>query len=204
MCGNFAALKDKRKQKVLAEKMLGLDLDVAAVLDDLKTGTLFPSLAGWCVTNELRLVQATWGLVPAWARDAKIAKHTYNARSETVHEKPAFRDAFVAGRCLVPALGWWEWDPSKRKSFVHRDSEEPLFMAGLECGGTFTIVTRAASPELEVLHHRQPVLLGTKTALAWLDRSLTTACVCELFDAERQDLVITPELKPEPAQLSLF
>lgn len=50
-----------------------------------------------------------WGLVPSWARDAKIGNRLINARSETVHSKPSFRAAFRSRRCLVPADGWFEW-----------------------------------------------------------------------------------------------
>lgn len=204
MCGNFAALKDKRKQKLLAEKMLGLEVEVAAALEDLRTGTLFPSMAGWCINSDLQLVQASWGLVPAWARDPKIARHTYNARSETVAVKPSFRDAFVSGRCLVPAIGWWEWDPSKRKTFVCQATREPLYLAGLEHQGTFTIVTRAASTGLAALHDRQPVLLSEKSALGWLTRSLSPEKVLSLLDSPTPDLELAPEPLPEPQQLSLF
>ncbi len=49
-----------------------------------------------------------WGLVPSWARDAKIASRLINARSETVHSKPSFRAAFRSRRCLIPADGWFE------------------------------------------------------------------------------------------------
>ena len=61
------------------------------------------------------LLQARWGLVPHWAKDTTIARQCFNARSETVHEKPAFRDAFRGGRVLVPASGWFEWTGPKGK-----------------------------------------------------------------------------------------
>jgi putative SOS response-associated peptidase YedK len=78
------------------------------------------------------------------------------------------------------------------------------FLAGLESGGTFTIVTRPALPALEALHHRQPVLLEGSSALAWLESSLTSADVLGLFETDAKELVITPEHGPESAQLSLF
>ena len=52
---------------------------------------------------------AEWGLIPFWAKDAKIAYSTINARAETVTLKPAFRAAFKARRCLIPADGFYEW-----------------------------------------------------------------------------------------------
>ena len=52
---------------------------------------------------------ARWGLIPSWATDASIGFKTINARAETVTNKPAFRDAFVSRRCLLPADGFFEW-----------------------------------------------------------------------------------------------
>src|SRR5208337_3518824 len=52
---------------------------------------------------------ARWGLIPSWATDASIGLKTINARSETVADKPAFRDALVSRRCLLPADGFFEW-----------------------------------------------------------------------------------------------
>ena len=52
---------------------------------------------------------ARWGLIPSWATDASIGFKTINARAETVADKPAFRDAFVSRRCLLPADGFFEW-----------------------------------------------------------------------------------------------
>ena len=56
-----------------------------------------------------RLSVVRWGLVPSWAKDAKIGNRLVNARIETVHEKPAFRSAFKSKRCLIPADGYYEW-----------------------------------------------------------------------------------------------
>jgi putative SOS response-associated peptidase YedK len=52
---------------------------------------------------------ARWGLIPSWASEASIGFKTINARSETVASKPAFRDAFMSRRCLLPADGFFEW-----------------------------------------------------------------------------------------------
>ena len=68
-------------------------------------------------TGEIRrrLAPLVWGLVPSWAKDASIGSRMINARLETVAEKPAFRRAFSARRCLLPADGFYEWyAPSRR------------------------------------------------------------------------------------------
>jgi putative SOS response-associated peptidase YedK len=63
-----------------------------------------------------RLVTLRWGLIPFWAKDAKIGYSTINAMAETVATKPAFRDAFKSRRCLVPADGFHEWQQLDAKT----------------------------------------------------------------------------------------
>ena len=121
-----------------------------------------------------------WGLVPSWARDAKIAGRLINARSETVHNKPSFRSAFHSRRCRVPADGWFEWQQRgccKQPFFLTPAAGSPLSFAALwerwDPGGgpleTFTIITTAASPELEDIHHRQPAIIEPRWFSLWLD-----------------------------------
>ena len=50
-----------------------------------------------------------WGLIPKWAKDPKIGNKLINARSETVYEKPSFKESFTQKRCLIPASGFYEW-----------------------------------------------------------------------------------------------
>src|SRR3954451_22356964 len=77
-----------------------------------------------------------WGLVPHWAdAPAKLGLKLINARSETMAEKPAFRDAFASRRCLVIADGFYEWekrpDGTRQRWWVTRPDGEPLAFAGL-------------------------------------------------------------------------
>ncbi|MCC9196376.1 SOS response-associated peptidase [Arthrobacter sp. zg-Y820] len=78
---------------------------------------------------------ARWGLVPGWARDASVGTRAFNARTETVLEKPTFRDAVVARRCAVPVQGYYEWKAgpgrTKRPSYVSRADGALTFLAGL-------------------------------------------------------------------------
>ncbi len=132
------------------------------------------------------LETARWGLVPVWAKDPAVGVRAFNARSETVAEKPTFRTAFAKRRCLVPANGYFEWHTEGKEKtpyFIHRADEAPLAFAGLyefwrdkELGdeapwlATFSIVTTAARGEMEEIHDRQPVMLRHDEAEAWLDR----------------------------------
>jgi len=135
--------------------------------------------------NEQRqLGHAHWGLVPHWSKTGKTDKPLFNARAETVLQKPAFCDAFIRGRCLIPASGWYEWRRSEevRKQPYHLRLEtgEPFAFAGLFDvwrGGeeqrmvSCTILTTSAPEELTWLHERMPVVLDYDHYDLWLDRS---------------------------------
>ena len=128
-----------------------------------------------------------WGLLPAWVKDPKKFTLLINARSETVTEKPAFRNAIRRRRCLIPADGYYEWQGSekpKRPFFIHRRDGAPIGLAGLaetwigpngEELDTVAIVTAPASADLAVLHHRVPVTIAPGDFDRWLDCSGDTA-----------------------------
>jgi putative SOS response-associated peptidase YedK len=131
-----------------------------------------------------------WGLLPAWVKDPRRFTLLINARSETLLEKPAFKNAFKRRRCLIPADGYYEWhtsDNRKRPYFIHRRDGAPMGFAGLaetwmgpngEELDTVAIVTTAASVDLAALHHRVPD--------RWLD------CRADDFEAAT-GLLATPE-----------
>ena len=130
-------------------------------------------------SSERAIVTLRWGLIPGWAKDAKMGSRLINARAETVHEKPAFRTAFRRRRCLIPADGWLEWreeETGKQPWFITAAGGAPLSFAGLwerwEKGDepieTFTILTTAASPGLIAIHHRQPTIIEPDNFDAWL------------------------------------
>ena len=122
-----------------------------------------------------------WGFLPAWVKDPKQFSLVINARSETVLEKPAFKNAIKRRRCLIPADGYYEWHTSvnrKRPYFIQRRDGQPVGFAALaetwmgpngEELDTVAIVTAAASPDLAVLHHRVPVTIAPADFERWLD-----------------------------------
>jgi len=70
-----------------------------------------------------------WGFLPAWIKDPRQFSLVINARSETVLEKPAFKNAIKRRRCLIPADGYYEWhtsDNRKRPYFIHRRDGQPV------------------------------------------------------------------------------
>ncbi len=134
--------------------------------------------------DECRQVgSARWGLVPHWSKTGTTETPIFNARSETVLQKPAFRDAFVRSRCLVPASGWYEWqrgEDGKQPYHLKLETGEPFAFAGLfdvwrgEEGARLvscTVLTTAAPEELSWLHERMPVVMDYDSYDRWLDRS---------------------------------
>lgn len=143
---------------------------------------------------ERQLRVLTWGLVPSWAKDPRIGSRLINARMETVAEKPAYRRAFAARRCLLPADGYYEWYPTsqltrsgkavKQPFFIRRRDHGVLAMAGLyeiwrdpelpdDDPGRFrwtcTVLTTDAPDELGRIHDRMPLLVEPAQWGAWLD-----------------------------------
>ena len=124
-----------------------------------------------------------WGLLPAWVKDPRKFTLLINARSETVLERPAFKNAIKRRRCLIPADGYYEWQASatrKRPHFVHRRDGAPMGLAGLaetwigpngEELDTVAIVTAPARADLASLHDRVPVTIGAGDFDRWLDCS---------------------------------
>jgi putative SOS response-associated peptidase YedK len=123
-----------------------------------------------------------WGLIPHWATEARVGSRMINARAETITSSPAFRDAFVRKRCLVPVDSFYEW---KREGTVRqpyrivRHDARPLALAGLWAGWkdpasgvvrrTFTIVTTTPNEAIVGLHDRMPVIVAEDAWARWLD-----------------------------------
>ena len=131
------------------------------------------------------LTSMRWGLIPPWAKDIKIGYSTFNARAEGIESRPAFRDAWKAGRrCLVIADGYYEWrKPDKQPFAVALANRGPMTFAGLwdtwqaPDGSplkSFAIITTRANDLLRPLHDRMPVLLASDHWPAWLGEIATT------------------------------
>ncbi|HEY4542867.1 MAG TPA: SOS response-associated peptidase [Noviherbaspirillum sp.] len=124
-----------------------------------------------------------WGFIPSWVDTPTCSLILSNARSETAAEKPMFRQAFRQRRCLIPASGFYLWRNATRLRprqlyYVSRVDEAPMSFAGLweattsASGETITycaIVTGRATPELETVQPRMPVLLDPEHWDGWLN-----------------------------------
>jgi putative SOS response-associated peptidase YedK len=140
-----------------------------------------------------------WGLIPSWAEDARLGQRLINARSETVGEKPAYRQAFLQRRCLIPADGFYEWTSgsgSRQPYHVSLSDRAPFGFAGLwerwrgksgERVESCTILTTVANERLCAVHDRMPVILHPSNFDLWLDP--------DVRDAKR----LRPLLRPWPS-----
>jgi len=185
VCGRFV---QTTPPAVLAEQF-----GVAEIIDELE------NRPDWNVTPRRRvpvvrerepgrrvLEPMRWGLVPRWAKDPGIGDRLINARVESLTTKPAFRRAVARRRCLVPADGFYEWQPvpgRRRKQpwyFRARDGR-PLAFAGLweawrpeGCSEgpwlvTYVIITTDANRLMAPIHDRMPAILTPEHWASWLD-----------------------------------
>ena len=142
-----------------------------------------------------------WGLLPSWAKDRKLGYKTFNARAETVAEKPSFRAAFKHRRCLIPADAFYEWQstPNGKQPFAFRRRDgQPMTLAGLweqwtdpssgERVESATIIVTQANATIAAVHDRMPVLLEAAHWDQWLD------------PAETDKSRLTALLQPYPAE----
>lgn len=121
-----------------------------------------------------------WGLIPSWSKGPDARFKMINAKAETVHEKPAYRNAFRRRRCLVPCDGFYEWqqrESGKQPFYIYKQDQSLLALAGLwehweneeQQIDSFTIITTNANPFMQVVHERMPVIMTETEFDMWLD-----------------------------------
>ena len=132
--------------------------------------------------NERHFALVRWGLIPSWMKEIKPGKPVINARSETLLEKPSFRNAVKRRRCLVPADGFYEWQgdvPGKKiPHFIHRPDHGLFAFAGLwehwlGADGseleTAAIITTTPNAVIAQIYDRMPVVIHPENFAEWLD-----------------------------------
>ena len=196
MCGRFVLLTDL---SVVEEAF-----DIQNVACEYRTGNnITPGQQIAAVVrmdNQNNLVGFRWGLIPSWAKDPSIGNRMFNARSESVSEKPSFRKAFRKRRCLIVADGFYEWQKlgKARKPFhFSLKSGKPFGFAGLheswtsrdrKTVNTCTIITTEPNELIKPIHDRMPVIVPKDSESAWIDPE----------NQNRGDLLSI--LKPYPAE----
>lgn len=152
--------------------------------------------------GERELCPMRWGLIPSWVKDPDNFSTLINARSETVLQKPSFRNAMKRRRCLIPANGFYEWAGQKghKRAYLIREATgAPMAFAGLwenwlGADGTeidtVTILTREPNKVMAPIHNRMPQILPPELFEAWLDCENTPAAdALELLQPVPEDLL---------------
>lgn len=154
-----------------------------------------------------RLSLKHWGLIPSWVKQAEQARtasnQNLNARSETVFEKPSFRDGIQHHRCLVPSSGFFEWremNKVKYPYFIYPSKDSLFTMAGIashwvnpatgEVLETFSILTTPANSVMSMIHNvklRMPLLLSNEAASEWMKEYASEDDLLPLFKPAPDD-----------------
>jgi putative SOS response-associated peptidase YedK len=197
MCGRFTLMLDAEELKS--------EFDLQQVPADVYPRyNIAPSqpllvVADWAAR---RAEWMRWGLVPSWAKDPAIGSKMINARSETVQEKPSFRNAFSRRRCLILADGFYEWQrlPGKGQSipyYFYSSREKPFAFAGLwevwrspegEDLRSCTILTTQANGVVAPVHERMPVILSAEGMGAWLSPGSAASLMALMLPCPDDDL----------------
>lgn len=163
MCGRYSLVSTPN----LLTAHFGVQFPPFIPNDDVAPGDVVPIITGHGVAA------ARWGLVPSWLQ-GEPAFTNFNARSETLTERPMFKTAFTSQRCIVPINSFFEFKPNpadirKLKYRCSAPDSLPLALAGLwdhREGTTFTIITTASC---NPIHDRLPIILGHSCWKLWLD-----------------------------------
>lgn len=184
MCGRVALFTPPVRLAKLLDAALGAGVE----LEGHPSWNVGPQRRLWAVAephDKRTLDRYRWGLVPSWAKDPALGNRLFNARAETVAEKPSFRGAFAKQPCAIPIDGFYEWDhrPGKNRQphFFTRLDGAPMILAGLYENwrdlhspdatvlSTCTVITTTPSEDLDEIHDRMPVVLELGQVNTWLN-----------------------------------
>lgn len=165
------------------------------------SGFAFAKIPVLTLEDPTRLHAYQWGLIPRWCRDEKQAKEmanmTLNAKSETVFEKPSFRNSMMQKRCLIFVSGFYEWRDYKKKKypyFIQVKNQDVFALGGIyeswvneatgEIMNTCSIITTESNALMSQIHNtkkRMPLVFTKENMLQWISPSLTQAEVVQLM-----------------------
>ena len=200
MCGRFTITHPNAALAALFDAVAGNDLP------DSPRYNICPTNPVAVVTADggRRLRTMRWGLVPAWYKAVNDGPLIINARSDTVAEKPAFREAVRQRRCIVPASGFYEWSAGPNGTrlpwYITRTDCAPMAFGALWSRwgdmDTVAMVTLAGGPNMEGIHDREPLVLEPADWPLWLGEAghgaarLMTATQPGVLSAVRVDMAV--------------
>jgi putative SOS response-associated peptidase YedK len=160
-----------------------------------------PSVPAICSGSPSSIRLLRWGLIPSWTKsidDANIIRYkTFNARAESLAEKPSFSFSLRSKRCIIPVKGFYEWQHVGKEKipwYIYHSENEVLSIAGLyenwienntgEEFNTFSIITTEANDLMAEIHNsgkRMPVILNRSSESSWIDLSASQADALNLL-----------------------
>ncbi len=161
MCGRFTQTKSRE--------------EVAETLGDIELPPLFHGRYNVAPTQKIAIIRQTapsraeeciWGF-----ENPRSGAPLINARSETLAERPMFKDLLTANRCLIPADGFYEWK-GRQPYYFQLPGKQLFAFAGLWRDNRCVVITHAADQNMQGIHHRMPIILTSDRWNAWLDRPL--------------------------------
>ena len=172
MCGRITITDPNEALAALFDAVAGNDLPESPRFNVCPTNPVA------VVTSDgaRRLRTMRWGLVPAWYKTPTDGPLILNARSDTVAQKPAFREAIRQRRCILPASGFYEWSAGPNGSrlpwYITRTDGQPMAFGALfnHWGDIDSVatVTVAGGPNMAGIHDREPVILEPADWPLWL------------------------------------
>ena len=185
MCFNISVNSSK---EIIEETFdAQFDLEYEFIPNESFNGFANPKIPVITNDNPKKIQMFNWGLIPYWVKDEdkanSIKNKTLNARSETLEEKPSFKNLISKKHCLVIADGFYEWrheGKNKIKHHIYSNSKELFAFAGIwdswtnkvtgEMINSFSIITQKASGIMEYIHNsklRQPIILDKLNRDSW-------------------------------------
>ncbi|NQU37842.1 MAG: SOS response-associated peptidase [Actinobacteria bacterium] len=217
MCGRYVAVADR---SVIAHEYSATPVGDEVLAPDYNVAPTKSVYAVMDRHDERQVRTVKWGLIPSWAKDAKIGSRLINARLETASQKPSFRRAWAKRRALLPADGYYEWysppeasltsagKPRKQPYYIHPRDGGLMSMAGLyeiwrdpsissdedpaAFRWTCTILTMSATDQLGRIHDRMPLLVPASNVEQWLSPEIADPAPDLLLQAAPDSLVAYP------------
>ena len=158
MCGRYSVQK---KTLLVANGLVKKNINVDLEQDNFNCapGGKYPCIKS--ATNGKYLEMTIFGILPSWAKPD--FRRLHNARLEGIETKVSFKKLIVNSRAVIPISGFYEWKKENDKKLPHyftRSDDQDIYACGIHENGQFTIITRPATSENAIVHHRQPVIIS--------------------------------------------
>ncbi|MFA7627031.1 MAG: SOS response-associated peptidase [Candidatus Kapaibacterium sp.] len=176
MCGRFAlTATTKDIERLVPAIQIKTDVSPMRNISPTSFIAIITDEHGYC------LDRAKWGLIPSWAKDISISNKLFNARSETIHEKPSFKKSFEKRRCLIPATEFFEWkkDGNSKQPYSISMKDDSIFCfggiwdiwrKGDETIYSTTIITTLPNLLVADIHDRMPVIIRPDMYETWIGK----------------------------------